>query len=480
LNAAQEPAIATLKDPQTPSPSPATGPIPEAIAFERLTFHAAPKPLAKDAVVSDWPHFLGPSRNMFSPETRLLAKFPNSGPQIVWELKRGNGYASPSIQGDRLVYTHRIDDQVIVECLHPATGQRYWEYRYPSRYEDRYGYSNGPRCTPAITGKRVIVAGVEGQLLCLDLERGGILWQRDLAKEFNAAKGFFGYGATPLILDNRIIMNLGAPNGPNVAAFDLATGKLLWGNGKQWGASYATPAPVTLNGRKLVAVLAGGESKPPVGGLLLVDPENGTIHARMPWRSKKYESVNAANPVIVGPDRIMISASYQTGSIALASKATADGIALTPTWRNPELGLHWHTPIITDVAGYGFSGRNAADLACFDLNTGKIHWQETFAWLETYKYYGEERQREFDLNRGFLLAADDRFYALGEYGHLAILDLSPKSGTVLDKAWLFPAPQTWTPPVLSRGLLYVCQNSNNFTNGTPPRLVCYDLRQATP
>jgi hypothetical protein len=30
--------------------------------------------------------------------------------------------------------------------------------------------------------------------------------------------------------------------------------------------------------------------------------------------------------------------------------------------------------------------------------------------------------------------------------------------------------------VLSRGLLYICQNTRDAVAGTPPRLLCYDLR----
>ena len=45
------------------------------------------------------------------------------------------------------------------------------------------------------------------------------------------------------------------------------------------------------------------------------------------------------------------------------------------------------------------------------------------------------------------------------------------------RAWLFGASQSWTPLVLSRGLLYVCQNNRErFGEGRPRRLLCYDLR----
>jgi hypothetical protein len=47
----------------------------------------------------------------------------------------------------------------------------------------------------------------------------------------------------------------------------------------------------------------------------------------------------------------------------------------------------------------------------------------------------------------------------------------------LDRVWLFAAQETWTPPVLCDGLLYVCQNARDPFHDTPPRLICYDLRE---
>ncbi len=109
------------------------------------TFHAAPKPLAHDAVTSDWACFLGPNHNAVSPETRLLARFPKGGPSLVWEVNKGSGYSAPAVLGNRLVLLHRVEGDEVVDCLKSDTGQRCWRFTYPSNYMDRYGYCDGPR-----------------------------------------------------------------------------------------------------------------------------------------------------------------------------------------------------------------------------------------------------------------------------------------------------------------------------------------------
>ena len=124
-----------------------------------VTFHAAPKPLAAGAVASDWPTFLGPTYDYRSTETKLAPRFGAGGPRLVWEMNKGSGYAAPVVAGRRLVLFHRVGGEERVECLHPETGERYWAFGYPSAYEDRYGYSDGPRASPVIGGDAVFTCG---------------------------------------------------------------------------------------------------------------------------------------------------------------------------------------------------------------------------------------------------------------------------------------------------------------------------------
>jgi hypothetical protein len=41
---------------------------------------------------------------------------------------------------------------------------------------------------------------------------------------------------------------------------------------------------------------------------------------------------------------------------------------------------------------------------------------------------------------------------------------------------LFAARESWGLPVLSRGLLYIAQNTRDISTGAGPKLLCYDLR----
>jgi len=471
------PAAEPFRDPAPPAvQTPPSLPPPAPQPHPAVRVHGKPQPLPPGAVTQDWPSFLGPTHNGVSGETKLARAWPPAGPPLMWELRKGTGYSSPAIAGGRLVYFHRNEDTEIVECLHPETGARYWMFHYPTQFEDRYGYNNGPRSSPVIDSGRVYTYGAEGKLHCLKLDTGQLYWKRDLAREFKAPQDFFGAATTPLVEGDLLIINVGAPGGPCVAAFHKLTGKLVWGAGNEWGPSYASPVPAVIHGKRRVFVFAGGESNPPTGGLLSIDPANGQVDFRFPWRSRSYESVNAASPVVVG-NQVFISASYRTGSALL--EILPSGQPRT-VWTSAEIGTHFNTAVHRDGFLFAFDGRNEPDasLVCVDMKTGKAVWREVLEWDETLTVNGVERKQRMSPYRGTLLAADGHFLCLGEFGHLLWLDLSPRGCRVLARAWLFAARETWSLPVLSRGLLYVSQHGRGMLRREPPRLLCYDLRAA--
>lgn len=434
--------------------------------------HQAPKPLADDAITHDWTSFLGPTHDAVSTETKLSRNLP---PALLWELATGSGYASPAITGDRLVFLHRLADDEVVECLHAETGARHWRYRYGTAYEDRYGYNNGPRSSPVIDAdnQRVFTMGAEGKLHCLALGSGGVEWTRDLRAEFGARQDFFGISSTPLLDGDLLIVNIGAPDGACVVGLDAATGREVWRAG-EWGPSYASPVPGVVHGSRRVFVFAGGESSPPAGGLLSIDPSNGEVDFAFPFRSRTYESVNASCPVVFN-DHVFVSASYRTGG---ALCEVRPDFTHRVVWTTQEFALHYNTAIHRDGYLYGFDGRNMGDasLACLEAATGRVVWREAPEWPETLELDGGPRRQLMGTARGSLLAVDGQFLCLGELGHLLWMDLTPEGYREVSRAWLFAARESWALPVLSRGLLYVVQNTRDVLSGTPPRLLCYDLR----
>ena len=208
-----------------------------------------------------------------------------------------------------------------------------------------------------------------------------------------------------------------------------------------------------------------------------INPSTGRVDFVFPWRSRVVESVNASCPVVFD-NKVFISASYRTGSALLEIQPDFSHKVL---WTTRELGLHWTTAMYRDGHLYAFDGRNEPDaaLVCVDAKTGTIVWRETPEWTDTLEVRGRTLQQRLGTFRGSLLAVDGQFLALGELGHLLWMDLTPKGYREVSRGWLFAARESWTLPILSRGLLYVVQNTRDTFRNTGPRLLCYDLRSTT-
>jgi outer membrane protein assembly factor BamB len=438
----------------------------ERLAIVAVSLLIAANGMAGDPRSEDWPQFLGPNATGISGETELLDRWPTNGPPLVWEKRIGTGYSAPSVRGDRLVLHHRLGKEEIVECFEAVSGKSLWRYGYPTGYEDPYGYNNGPRCTPLLTPERCYTFGAEGKLLCLELQTGKPLWERDTGKDWQVPPAFFGVGSTPILEGELLIVMVGGQPNSGVVAFDAKTGKTAWESvgeknwqdqpmlgwpgdrtvvWKKWDkqASYATPVATTVNGQRQIFCLMRQ-------GLVSLNPTNGTVNFSRWFRAQVEDSVNAANPVVVDDLVFFSAAYYKVGSVLL--KVKPDNRSFNETWRSTVLEIHWTTPIYHDGYLYAFSGRNEPDarFRCVELRTGKLMWERDESWaphsMKQPPVYG----------RGSAILADGKLIVLGEGGLLGLFRVNSSKPEELSR---WQAPQLhypcWAAPVLSRKRLYL-------------------------
>jgi outer membrane protein assembly factor BamB len=297
---------------------------------------------------------------------------------------------------------------------------------------------------------------------------GKPVWKVDTRADFGVVQNFFGVGSTPVVEGDLLLVQVGGSpsgsseiamdlkgNGSGLVAFDKLTGKVRYRVTDEL-ASYAGPVLATIAGRRWCFLFARG-------GLVGLEPATGKVHFHFPWRARVFESVNAANPLVVG-DRVLISETYGPGSALL--KIKPDG-SYAEVWtdadkgRTKSLQCHWNTPIHVNGYVYGCSGRhtNNAELRCIELETGKVMWSEP------------------NLTRTSLLLVDGHFVCMGEDGVVRLLKVNPKKyeeASVLtvkggDGKPLLQYP-CWAAPALSHGLLYLRGEH---------RLVCLELIPST-
>lgn len=397
---------------------------------------------------SDWPTFLGPTRDSVSPETGILTPWPRQGLKKLWECELGLGYAPPVVAAGRLFHFDRFGDAARLTCRDATTGRFLWKFEYPTDYVDRYGYEPGPRACPVVDGDRVYLHGVEGMVYCLRAEDGRELWKVDTREKYHFHQNFFGVGSVPVVDGDLLIVPVGGspkgprpvdfrdvrPNGTAIVALDKHTGAVRYAALDEL-ASYSSPVVVPIAGRRTGLYFARG-------GLLGFDPQTGKQLFHFPWRARIEESVNASNPVVVG-DRVLLTECYGPGAVCLDLKTGTP----RPLWSDADkdryeksLLCHWNTPIHVNGYVYGCSGRHTedAELRCVALADGEVKWAKRRT------------------TRTSLLLADGHLISLGEYGTLTLIKVNPERYEEVSR---YDVPELeypcWAAPVLSHGILYV-------------------------
>lgn len=353
-----------------------------------------------------WPQLFGPERSCFSTERDVETRWGAAGPKELWRVPIGSGYSSPVVSGNKLILMHRLGDEEAIQCFDPRDGKSRWSYSYPTDYVCKYEYSSGPYSTPHIVGDHVFAIGAKGQLRCLDLADGSLIWHRDLQNEFDLEEQLFAFGASPWIEDGRLILNVGASKrGAGIVAFDCLTGDTVW-TATDHRASYATPIAANMHGKRYLFVFT-------YDGLVALNPLDGTIHWIEPFKSKSIDTVNATSPAVW---QNLVVVMHGPGAGAKCFKINEDG-SHELAWKDRRvLDSQFNSLLSHDGYLYGFTAKRQGGSAfrCIEFASGKLQWSVNS-----------------DLQRGSCVAVRDRIILWGEDGHLAAIDLNPKTASEL-------------------------------------------------
>jgi outer membrane protein assembly factor BamB len=315
------------------------------------------------ASAADWPQHLGPHRDGTVQTETTLEPWADSGPRVLWRRPVGEGFAAPVIADGLLVMFHRVGQVEVLEALDPASGETRWKQQDATGYRDDFGFNAGPRATPTIDRGVVFAVGAEGTLRAVSLADGKELWTRNPQRDYDVPKGFFGFASGPLVDGDLVLLGVGGKKA-GIVAFDRATGKTVW-TATTDEASYSSPVIGRFAGNRSALFFTRE-------GLVALDPATGELRGRHPWKTRIRASVNAANPLSIGP-RVFLSASYGAGAVLLdVSRAEPEVI-----WSGDDsLTNHYATSVHRDGFLYGFHGRQEARPAfrCIELNTGKVRW----------------------------------------------------------------------------------------------------------
>ncbi len=315
---------------------------------------------------ADWPQILGPNRDGTLPPGQRIPVPAPPDPQPLWSYDVGAGYAGPVLSGSQVLIAHRRGDAEIIESLDFATGRPRWQAQWEASYSGGIDPDTGPRCTPVIAGDRAIVYGAAGDLVCVQLSDGEILWHRPLRKQYRADDGYFGAGSTPLVLNDVAIVNIGGKDA-GIAAIDLTDGRTRW-TATSYDASYASPIAIPADGLPMALVVTRLRT-------VLIECRTGQVLDEIAFGSRG-PTVNAATPISIGEHRYLLTASYGIGTTIVRVQG---GTLHTESKQSQLLASQYNTPVIAAGRVLGVHGREdvgRAALRSVDPKGQRVVWEK--------------------------------------------------------------------------------------------------------
>jgi outer membrane protein assembly factor BamB len=177
----------------------------------------------------DWPQWQGPDRTAHSKETGLLAEWPKDGPPLAWKTTSlGGGDSMPSVAAGRIYgMSHRSADE-IVWALSEKDGKEIWAVRIaPAQPQNWPQSKEGPSATPTVDGDRLYVMGLAGNVACLQVADGKVIWQRNLVADFKGRSPMWSFRESPLVDGDKVVCTPGGEEATMVA-LNKRTGETIW------------------------------------------------------------------------------------------------------------------------------------------------------------------------------------------------------------------------------------------------------------
>ena len=401
---------------------------PSASAAPQNPAEAAQTAQHAGAARSYWTNFRGPKRDGKYDEIPISTSWPANGPTALWKQPVGVGYSSFAIAEGKAFTIEQRRQQEVVAAYDVTTGRELWKQAWNAEFTDSTG--DGPRTTPTWDQGRVYALGATGELRCLDANTGAVIWGKNILTENQASNLQWAQAASPLIVDDKVIVLPGGGGGKSVVAYNKMTGAPVWKSLDDRQA-YVSPMLVDLAGRRQVIVVSSTR----VVGLV---PETGAMLWSYPWDTSM--GINVSQPIVVDNNRFFISSGYDKGAALVELKGSGNSFTAGTVWENKNMKNKFNSSVLHNGYIYGL---DEGILVCLDVNTGERKWKE-----------GRFGYGQVVLASGHLIITD------GSTGDVALVKATPDKYTEVARFSAVKG-QTWNYPAIAGGRLLV-RNSNEM------------------
>lgn len=358
----------------------------------------------KSIATGNWPQFRGVQASGVANAPDLPTEWDAAtGYNIKWKIPvQGLGLSSPVIWGDKLFITTAVgegheDDRPYLRvglygespehpedyphfyqviCVDKNTGKEFWKKTAIKAVPQVKRHIKASHANSSVgTDGRYVVAffGSQG-LYCYDMN-GNLKWKKDLgyldAGAFDAPEIQWGFGSSPVIHKNKVIVQCDVNNQSFVAMYDVKTGNEIWRKDREEVPSWGTPTVVQVNGRDQIVVNGWhhrGAYDFETGEPIWWMDGGGDIPTPTPIIAHDMAFFSSAHGRLRPIYAIKLAAK---GDITLQRNETSNEYV---AWSYPRRGAYMPTPIL--VGDNLYVGDDRGILTCYDAKTGAEKYRE--------------------------------------------------------------------------------------------------------
>ena len=366
---------------------------------------------------NDWPEWRGVNRDGVWSETGIVDAMPNEL-NVKWRVPINSGFSGAAVADGRVFITDWAEDPTSrtmdgterAIALDEETGEILWVREWPTTYRMlMISYAIGPRATPTVDGDRVYVVGATGDLYCLNVETGAVLWEKHYIADYDSFIPTWGVASSPIVDGDRLITVVGGEPGGLIMAFDKRTGAEVWRALDVVGEmGYGQPILIDAGGARQLIVWHAA-------ALVSLNPETGDLYWEEEWEAGGGMSV--ATPVHSG--NYLLVTQFYRGSLMM--RLDQDGPDATLLWKGQSRsempgetdGLHAliTTPLIEGDHIYGVG--SYGELRGLNARTGERVWMS------------DQMTAQARWGTAFMVKQGDRYFVVNDDGFLIIAEFTP-------------------------------------------------------
>lgn len=319
------------------------------------------------AKAQNWPCWRGPNGDGTSIETSLPTRW-DSITNVVWKVPvPGKGYSSPVIWKEKLFITTALQEtqEKILLCYDCKTGKLLWQKTVlKTRFESKHDNNSYASGTPATDGIRVYVSFLDGKdvvVSAFDFS-GKQVWQQRPGT-FSSPHG---YSCSPVLFEDKVIINGDSQGDSFVAALDKADGHMVWRVPHDKPShSFSTPIIRKIAG-KTQMIFCGNKE------IASYNPDDGSKYWFVSGPSEDF----CSSPVYNDKNGLVLVSSAWPERTLVAVKPDGHGDVTRShvVWQSREGAYYVPSPVCND--NFLFSTMTTGKVHCIEASTGKILWIE--------------------------------------------------------------------------------------------------------